>query len=302
MTKLGEKAATVLLVDDMPDNIRMLGEVLKGDYQILISTNGEDALRVAEESQLDIILLDIMMPGMNGYEVCQRLRAAPETSDIPIIFVSAMDQIENEVAGLEMGAIDYLTKPINPTITRLRVKNQLELKHYRDFLAAQSLIDGLTGIPNRRRFDEDIAREWQRSIRSSSSVSLMMIDIDFFKPYNDTYGHLEGDSCLRMVAESLQASLVRGTDLVARYGGEEFACLLPETDIDGAAILGERFRQAVLDLHIPHEKSDVGNYVTVSIGAASMAPVSGMQVTEIIQAADSCLYKAKHKGRNQLVY
>ncbi len=293
-------ASTILIVDDLPDNIRLLGEILKSDYQILVATNGQDAIALAEEKRPDLILLDIMMPDMNGYEVCERLRDATTTRDIPIIFVTAMNQIENEVVALELGAIDFLTKPVHPVITKLRVKNQLELKKYRDYLAEMSRIDGLTGIPNRRRFDEYLQQECGRSKRSGSSLSLLMMDIDFFKQFNDRYGHQEGDACLQKVAHALQDCMARSTDLVARYGGEEFACVLTDTDLQGARVIGEKLRQAVTGLAIPHEFSSGADVVTLSLGCAVFAHDSGMSTEELIGAADENLYRAKANGRNRL--
>jgi diguanylate cyclase (GGDEF)-like protein len=293
--------ATILIVDDIPDNIRLLGAILQPNYQLLIANNGKEAITLAQEKSPDLILLDVMMPEMNGYEVCQRLRDTPGTRDIPIIFVTAMDQIEDEVMGLEIGAIDYLTKPVHPLITRLRVKNQLELKRYRDHLLEMSRVDGLTGIANRRRLDEYLEQEWRRSTRGGSPLSLVMMDIDFFKRFNDHYGHQGGDECLQRVARCLQGCVVRSVDLIARYGGEEFACLLPETGHGGTELMGEKLRQAVTGLGIPHAKSSVVDIVTLSLGAATLVPEPGMASSELIKIADENLYAAKNQGRNRLI-
>ena len=221
---------TVLIVDDAPANIEVLSEALSDEYEVLFATSGQDALDVAAEQHPDLILLDVMMPEMDGYEVCTRLKGDTKTQTIPIIFVTAMDHEEEETKGLNVGAIDYLAKPIRPAIVRARVRNHLELKRYRDNLECLSSTDGLTGIANRRRFDEFLDREWLRARRCQTPLSLILMDIDLFKGYNDHYGHLAGDDCLRHLAREMTACLRRPTDLVARYGGEEFACLLPDTD------------------------------------------------------------------------
>ncbi|MFC1750982.1 diguanylate cyclase [Pseudomonadota bacterium] len=295
------KSATILIVDDLPDNIRIMGEILSPTYHVLVATNGRDAITITEEKQPDLILLDIIMPGMSGFEVCKILRENALSKDIPIIFVTAIDQLKDEEMALEMGAIDYLTKPVHPHITRLRIKNQLELKQYRDYLAEQTYIDGLTGIANRLCFDKTMEQEWLRSRRNNTPLSVLLIDIDFFKQYNDHYGHVEGDSCLRQVAQCLQERIIRSTDLLARYGGEEFACILPATDAQGAANVGDQLLLAISHAQIPHSLSIVAKHITISIGAATMTPSCHVEGRELIRIADNHLYKAKALGRNQLV-
>lgn len=292
---------TILVVDDQPTNIRILGEILQSDYRILVANNGETAIEVAEQKRPDLILLDIMMPDIDGYEVCARLRKNALTERIPVIFVSALNQAQHEEVGLELGAIDYLTKPLQPAITRLRIRNQLKLKKYQDYLAELSMLDGLTRIPNRRRFDEALALEWRRAIRAKSPLSLIMMDIDAFKPFNDHYGHQAGDACLQEAAQALHDALERSTDLLARYGGEEFACLLPETDAPGALVIGEKLRRTVAELEIPHEYSPTASHITLSLGLATLVPRPGMEEPGLIGLADDNLYKAKKNGRNQLV-
>ncbi|MGF7185863.1 diguanylate cyclase (GGDEF)-like protein [Desulfitispora alkaliphila] len=292
---------TILIVDDSRTNIMTLAELLKDDWNIKVATSGKAALRIAEaKKQPDIILLDVMMPEMDGYEVCKRLKEAPETKDIPIIFVTAMDRVEDEEYGLSLGAIDYITKPYSPPLVKARVKNHLELKQYRDMLKETSMIDGLTGIPNRRRFDEALSMEWSRAARYGNSLSLVMIDIDHFKNYNDTYGHLEGDECLRKVAAAMQSIPKRNTDIVARWGGEEFACLLPDADEASANEIAEELRKKVMALQIPHESSQVSDVVTVSLGVATMVPQKGQQPDVLVKKADQALYNAKKSGRNRV--
>ncbi|MBF0476658.1 MAG: diguanylate cyclase, partial [Deltaproteobacteria bacterium] len=250
---------------------------------------------------IDLVLLDIMMPGMDGYEICRRLKEAHRTKDIPVIFITARISEEDEVRGFKIGAVDYITKPISPTIVRARVKNHIQLKRYRDVLENLSVTDGLTGIPNRRRFDEFLEAEWRRSVRSRSCLSLLMIDIDFFKPYNDHYGHLAGDECLKQIGRALSTTVKRSTDLMARYGGEEFACILPETNSVGAMVVAGRLKDRVAALGVIHEFSPIAGHVTISLGVATMTPLINLLPMSLVRAADELLYQAKRSGRNRLV-
>lgn len=290
----------ILLVDDTRLSNQIMQDILGNDYDIFVSTSGKEALILAVSENIDLILLDVEMPGMNGYEVCRRLKQNPYTKNIPVIFVSSADDVQHETEGLEIGAIDYIIKPSNPAIIRARVKNHLELKKYRDILERISLIDGLTGIANRRHFDQAFDKEWRRALRHSDVLSLALIDIDFFKKYNDHYGHLAGDECLKKVGSMLNESLKRASDLGARYGGEEFVILLPSTAKEGALTVTERIRNNVEKLRIPHEKSEVANYITVSIGVAAMKPEFSKVFSDLIRQADSALYQAKNAGRNRV--
>lgn len=275
-------------------------DILGNDYDILVSTSGEEALVLAASESIDLILLDVEMPGMDGYEVCRRLKKNPYTKNIPVIFVSAANDVQHETKGLEIGAIDYIIKPSNPAIIKARVKNHLELKKYRDILERISLIDGLTGIANRRHFDQTLEKEWRRALRHRDILSLALIDIDFFKKYNDYYGHLAGDECLQKVGSILTESLKRASDLGARYGGEEFVILLPSTAKAGALTVTERIRSNVEELRISHEMSKVAKHVTVSIGVAAIRPELDKVPSELIRQADSALYQAKNAGRNRV--
>ncbi len=296
-----EKKPSILIVDDSRIIIKTLVSVFEKEYRIKIALDGYEALRIAEsEEQPDIILLDITMPSMDGYETCRRLKESPATRDIPVIFITGREDSDDEERGLRLGAIDYVLKPIRPAIIMARVRNHLELKHLRDRLKEQTLVDGLTGLPNRRRFDEQLKAEWNRAHRHGKPLSILMIDIDFFKKYNDTYGHLGGDDCLKSVAQALLSQAKRGTDLMARWGGEEFACLLPETTADQAAAIAESMRKAVQDLRIPHSDSAVGPHVSISLGLASCVPSEGQTIPGLTKAADEALYTAKQQGRNRV--
>ncbi len=291
----------ILIVDDTPMNIRVLGTALQDEYQIRVATSGEEALEMATKLPVpDLILLDIMMPEMNGFQVLEVLKSLPETKEIPVIFVTALSKEVDEEKGLKIGAIDYITKPYSIPVLKARVKNHIELKKLRDVIKENSMLDGLTKIPNKNKFNEILEAEWSRARRYEEKLSVLMLDLDFFKIYNDTYGHLEGDECLKMVAYALKNLLKRGTDLVARWGGEEFACILPGTNHEGAMKLAEELRKGVENLKIPHEASKVSKFVTISIGVATMVPQMGSRPQEILEKADKALYRAKQEGRNRV--
>ena len=292
----------VLIVDDKPSNIEILNEILASDYHTFFATNGHDAIRIAQKQQPDLILLDVMMPEPDGHETCLRLKANPETREIPVIFVTAKTSIEDEEKGLEYGAVDYIGKPISPAIVRLRVKNHLELKVQRDLLQSLSTLDGLTGISNRRAFDDFMDKEWRRGMRLKTPLSMVLVDVDRFKNFNDNYGHTAGDECLKKIAHVLGDQVQRSVDMAARYGGEEFACLLPQTDLQGAIQVARKIRQAVIKLQIPHAFSEAAEFVSVSIGAATVIPEESLNPQELINMSDSAMYEAKKKGRNRVVF
>lgn len=290
---------TLLIVDDLPGNIAMLGENLGHDYEVLCALNGEQALRMAASTKVDLILLDILMPGMDGYDVCRQLKEDESTRNIPVIFITAKDEIEDEENGLNLGAVDYITKPFKIPILKARIRTHIDLRAKTEELQRLADRDGLTGIMNRRYFDQTLSKEWRRGTRTGLPISLALLDIDFFKKYNDHYGHLAGDACLRQVAASLNATANRAADLVARYGGEEFAILLPATDIEGAMELAERALASIRALGMEHQTSETAEIVTGSIGVASMVPDSSQQANTLIESADQALYKSKRLGRNR---
>lgn len=291
---------TILIVDDMPINIQILARALQSTCQIKIATDGAKALEIARSEQRpDLILLDIEMPQMDGYKIIKKLKSNPQTSNIPVIFITIRDDAEDESKGLNMGAVDYITKPFRLPVVRARIKTQLALKRKTDILEEMVSLDGLTNIPNRRRFDEIAKKEWKRAARNGSPLSLAMIDIDWFKNFNDCYGHASGDDCLKAVADKLKNTLERPADSVARYGGEEFAAVLPKTDAHGVKIIAEKIRSDIESLGIPHSASKICNCVTVSVGAATMLAQKNGSVATLIEAADRMLYEAKEGGRNQ---
>lgn len=305
---------TVLIVDDTQTNIEILNGILCHDYHIFSATSGAEALRLVEREIPDLILLDVMMPGMDGYQVCRRLRINPKTSDVPVIFVTALSSDADQAKGLECGAIDYILKPICAPIVKARVKNHLELKRSRDLLEelAQELArknqelqklaieDGLTRLANRRHFNEVLEMEVRRGTHTGQHLSLILCDVDFFKRYNDQYGHLAGDRCLKLVANTLRSVFRRAGDLVARFGGEEFAIILADTPPESAHALAEKLRNEILRLHVPHLTSEVAECITLSCGVAG-APVT-LETTGswLVELADRALYRSKQNGRNRV--
>lgn len=290
----------LLVVDDQPINIRIINELFRADCDLHMATHGEQAIAVSKTLQPDLILLDIMMDGMDGLEVCRRLKLDPATADIPVIFITAKREEDDEALGLELGAVDYISKPLNSAIVRARVKTHLTLKLQNDYLKGLASLDGLTGIPNRRAFDVRLAQAWSQACREGGTLSLMMIDIDYFKRYNDHFGHVQGDECLRQVAKAIAQSVNRPYDMAARFGGEEFACVLPETTLQGALILAEKIQVRISQLAIAHPGSEVSEWVSLSIGVASLQPRVDREPSELIALADQQLYQAKHNGRNQI--
>jgi diguanylate cyclase (GGDEF)-like protein len=294
-----EKKPSVLTVED-DDAIRgLISGVLSTECDMHSAQNGETALAMAAELMPDLILLDVGLPDMEGFEVCRRIKANPLVAEIPVIFLTSRTSSTDEVDGLEAGGIDYITKPINPTILRARVRNHLEMKKSRDILARMARLDGLTGVANRRTFDDLLLREWRRQARTGQSLGVIMIDVDHFKQFNDTYGHGAGDGCLKQVTKAAEGALQRPADLIARYGGEEFVALLPDTALEGAMAVAEGIRAAVVTLDIPHAGSKAARHVTVSLGVACMIPETDKVPGVLLEAADAQLYAAKSDGRNR---
>lgn len=307
----------ILVVDDDPVTIQLLGRILSDLGNLRFATSGEDALRLARESAPDLMLLDAQMPGMSGFRVCEALKADPALADVPVIFVTSHGEAELEVIGFEMGAADFIAKPVSAPLVRARVKTQLRVKRMADELRRIAMIDVLTGVANRRRFDESLEREWRRARRSGTSLALLMIDVDCFKPFNDRHGHPAGDACLRSVAQALAGASLRPADLVARYGGDEFVVLLPQTPRGGAEHVAYGVLAAVAALGIAHGASLTARDVTVSVGVACYDDDSACWVPpsansgfsddlrarcsaiDLVQAADRALYSAKNAGAAQ---
>ncbi|MEA5553826.1 PleD family two-component system response regulator [Anabaena cylindrica UHCC 0172] len=330
LTRYHNDCSLILIVDDNPDNLRLLSKMLESKgFKVKKTVSGKVAIQAAKLEPPDLILLDINMPDINGYEVCRQLKAQTETANIPIIFISALDQTIDKIMAFEIGGVDYITKPFQELEVLARVKSQLIIyqQHQQLFeknqqlqieikerqrveeallvanqqLQVFALLDGLTGVANRRKFDEYLNLEWQRLARENLPLSLLLCDVDFFKNYNDTYGHLTGDYCLQTIAKTLKLTVKRPTDLVARYGGEEFAVILPNTDSQGAVYVAEEIRQEVYNLKIPHTQSRVDKFVTVSIGVTTIFPKIETIPNTLIEIVDKALYTAKAQGRNRII-
>lgn len=293
------KKPTILVVDDMTTTLLLLHDLLKDTYEVKIAKNGTKALEILESpNEIDLVLLDIEMPDINGYDVCKRIKNNETIKNIPIIFVTGKTSQEDEEYGLNLGAIDYITKPFNKAIVKLRLKNYLDLKMKNDMLEKLSMYDGLTNIRNRRFFDETFEKTFNEIKRDKESLAVLMIDIDFFKPYNDNYGHGQGDEALRKVAKILERTIKRPSDFVARYGGEEFVILLKDINKEGVEAVANNLLNAVRELKITHEFSKIANYITVSIGASFYNSISDITKIELLIKADETLYNVKNSGRN----
>ncbi len=321
---------TILLVDDNLSNLKLLANVLEArGYALRAANNGHMALRSAAAVPPDLILLDINMPDLDGYEVCRQLKQDPNLKEIPVIFISTLDDVKDKVRAFEVGGVDYITKPFRFEEVLARVETHITLCRLRQQLMAQnealqreirdrqrmeqelhaanqellrlSRLDGLTQIANRLYLDEYVAQEWSRARRDRYPLGILMCDIDRFKQYNDTYGHLQGDECLRLVAKALTRAVRRPADLVARYGGEEFAVVLPNTNLAGLQEVTNQIREQVRGLAIPHATSGIESYVTVSVGGAWTLPQMGARLEDLLAAADQALYGAKNQGRNCVV-
>ena len=290
---------SILIVDDEKMNLQVLVHILSGEYTIYTAKDGRSAIEKAKQYLPDLILLDIIMPEMDGYEVLTALKAAEETREIPVIFITGLSSSEDEEKGLNYDAADYISKPFRPMIVNLRVRNQIRNVNQMRLIERLSMLDQLTGIPNRRSFDTRLNTEWRRAADSVSRISLIICDIDKFKNFNDTYGHLQGDAVLQTVAETLSKTLTRPQDFAARWGGEEFVALLPNTDMDAALEIAEQIRLNIENTPIRLEDGSSAK-VTLSLGVHTVTPAPGGSTDAFISQADSALYTAKESGRNRV--
>ncbi len=323
--------ATILIVDDSPTNLEVLLDFLMNSgFRVLMAQDGESAILKVEEFSPDVILLDIIMPGIDGFETCRRLKANPSTQEIPIIFMTALAQTSVVVKGFQLGAVDYITKPTQQEIVLARVTTHLTIQKLQHSLQQQNLrlqqeiqqrhlveaalqnaneelqrlamLDGLTQVANRRRFDECLNKAWQILMRERLPLSLLMCDVDFFKRYNDSKGHQAGDECLQQVAQAMKHSVKRPADLVARYGGEEFVVVLPNTNAEGALLIAQKIQKSIQALALIHPASTISQYITLSIGVSCTIPSPQFCPEALIAAADRALYQAKQLGRNRSVF
>ena len=295
------KKNSVLVIDDEGSNIMALTHILSSDYIVYAAKNGQKGLEAAEKYLPDVILLDIIMPEMDGYAVISLLKNSEKTRDIPVVFITGLSNQADEEKGLSLGAADYISKPFSPAIVKLRVRNQIRMLNQLRIIEQVSMIDQLTSIPNRRGFDSRMDMEWIRAIRENTLISVLIMDVDKFKVYNDTYGHQQGDVCLQTVAKTISRSLNRPGDFAARWGGEEFVVLLPGTDINGALKIAERIRKNISEVVICCADG-TDTTVTISIGVKTQAPSLDSSRLNFINEADKALYKAKETGRNRVCH
>lgn len=305
----------ILLVDDSK-TARMVGSqhLQAGGHEVVEAANGREALALLGNTPVDLILMDVEMPEMDGYETAKAIRKRHSDEEwVPLIFLSGRVEDQDLARGIEAGGDDYIHKPVSPVvlqskivamerITEMRgrlISMQRQLAEANTELRRLSSQDGLTGIANRRTFDQTLEAEWRRSRRSGMPLGLIMLDVDYFKKYNDTYGHQKGDDCLKAVAEAMVESIGRGGDLVCRYGGEEFAILLPETPAPGAMQVADKVLAGIRACGIVHEASDVSSFVTASLGICVGVPTGNADPASLVKAADNALYQAKCHGRNR---
>lgn len=300
----------ILIVDDDPFmRLQLLRCLERESYQVVEATNGQQGLDAYKSDRPNLVLLDAIMPIMDGFECCAQITALPGAEYTPILMITGLEDQKSVDQAFAVGASDYVTKPIHWAVLRQRVRRllhqtrlQKQLEEANERLKQLVSLDGLTQVANRRRFDEYLDQEWRRMAREQLPLSLILGDIDFFKRFNDTYGHQAGDRCLQQVAKALVEAARRPADLVARYGGEEFAVVLPNTDAQGAVQVAGEMRSCVQDLRIAHADSPVSSIVTLSLGVVSTVPDRQVPLEYLISAADKALYQAKAQGRDRIRY
>ncbi|EIJ41048.1 diguanylate cyclase (GGDEF) domain-containing protein [Beggiatoa alba B18LD] len=342
----------LLIVEDrLVDTLILTRFLNKAGFKVISAKTGEEGIQLAITTLPDLILLDVMMPGINGFDVCKKLKTQKDTSEIPVVFMTALTNTPDKLKAFDVGASDYITKPLKHEevlarinahlkIRKLQRELQIQNQKLQEEIAERKLaeakleaanrelqqeiterklaeakleaanrelqrlanLDGLTQVANRRLFDQQIEQEWKRHLREKQTLSVILCDVDHFKNYNDNYGHIAGDNCLQLVAMCIQNALHRSADIVARYGGEEFIVILPNTKAEGAIQVSQLLIDAIKNLNIPYEHSPLQNYVTVSLGVASVIPDFELNHLSLIGTADKALYIAKAQGRNQAVY
>jgi diguanylate cyclase (GGDEF)-like protein len=295
-----DKKNSILIVDDENMNLKVLTHILGLEYTIYTSNNGINAIEKAKEYMPDLILLDILMPDMDGYVTLSELKKIKEVQKIPVVFITGLNSDEDEEKGLSLDAADYITKPFSAMIVKLRVRNQIQIVNQMRTIERLSMIDQLTNIPNRRSFDERLNMEWKQAIREQTPISILMIDVDKFKNVNDKYGHQQGDIVLQSIANTFSHSFRRPGDFAARWGGEEFVVLLPNTQFEGATEIAEKIRSDIENMLITGS-GGLNLSVTVSIGVNSLIPGQNDSVDAFLSSADNALYAAKDAGRNKVL-
>ncbi|WP_440906377.1 diguanylate cyclase (plasmid) [Catenovulum sp. SX2] len=287
----------LLIVEDDEINYLVLEKIFSDSYFVTRCTSGIDCINYCNQHKPEVVLLDVELPGLSGLDTCKLLKASNETSDIAVVFVTSHSNDEEQTQCWLAGGNDFVSKPVNALTIKHRVNAQFKYQQQKNELKKQAYIDGLTGVYNRRYLDSELSQKLSMAKRSASAFSLLIIDVDWFKLYNDQYGHLEGDRCLKKVAALIQQPLLRKSDSVSRYGGEEFVCILPQTDLVGAQLIAENIIKLMEQANIQHKASPNG-YVTVSIGITGVYAVTEVDPIIWINTADEALFNAKNQGRN----
>ena len=286
---------TVLIVDDEKVNLKLLSDLLQDEAQLLLAKNGKQALEKASKNVPDVILLDVVMPDMDGFEVIQELKARTVTKMIPVIFVTGLTDVQFEEKGIALGASDYILKPFHDAVVKARVRLHLQLARQRKMLEHLALIDPLTELPNRRKFEETFNIEWRLALRTNSWLSIGLLNLDSFKRINTEFGYAIGDEYLKKIALALVQQLKRARDFVGRYSGQEFVFLLPATDETGAHNVVKRSQAAIDSLRIPTDP-ELKQYLTACIGGVSIAPCMQTELSDVTSRMDRMLYDARQQG------
>ena len=293
---------TILIVDDNELELLVFRSAISEEVVTSFVSSAEEAIRYIEHhSAPDLIILDVMMPTVTGFQLCEQLKADFKTRDIPIIFLTALNNLDTRTKAFKAGAVDFISKPFYPEELEFRVMNQLRAIDQRNHLESLAFVDELTRLPNRRRYNQAMLSEWSRCKRHKTSIALLIIDIDSFKLYNDTYGHMAGDRAISEIGQSLSTQASRPGDICARFGGEEFVLLLPECNVEGAIAKASKALKDVIALSIPHERSSAHQYASISVGVAVAYPSNELDTLELFKRADTALYEAKTNGKNQFV-
>ncbi len=291
----------ILIIDDSPVQVEFLCSILGKDYDLTACHTSREGLEQAKTGEYSLILLDVIMPEMDGFTLLRQLKSADVTKHIPVILLTSLADVQYEERGLLLGAVDYVTKPFSPVIIKARVNTHIQLHRYQTRFRKQAMLDELTGVSNRRYYDEESLSRWREAARFALPFSVCMFDIDKFKIYNDTFGHPAGDEAISRVARTVSTYFRRSTDIFARYGGEEFVAVSIGSDARSTFEFLKTVRQAVEELHIPHDPA-VGPWVTVSVGGVTVLPRENESPVSCLKLADDMLYEAKRLGRNMVVW
>lgn len=297
-----QKKPTILIVDDEVINLNILADAFKEQYHLLVTKSGAQGLVRAMNHDVDLILLDIMLPDMDGFEVCKRLKEHEKTRHIPVLFITSKREGSDEEIGLQAGAVDYISKPFYLPIVSARVETHLALKMKSELLEKVASLDGLTGLANRRRFDEYFTIEYKRALRDGSALSVAIVNIDYFKSYNDNYGYTAGDKILRQLAELLSGLTECSSDMVCRFGSDEFVLVLPNTSAEAAASYCRSLVEKVNEKHWRHLYSPISQNLSISIGGTTYTNDYNLESSRVLDKMEQAMHKAKNDGRNRVVW